>query len=122
MELPSFLQGDAPTRLIQGAIGGAVVTLVAGFYWGGWVTGGKANEMVQKSTSAAVVTALAPICVDKFEHSADANAKLTELKKVNSWQQGSFVEKGGWATMPGSDTVNTAVAEACAKMLNELKK
>jgi hypothetical protein len=122
MQLPPFLQGEAPTRLIQGAIGGAIVTLVVGFYWGGWVTGGTAKEMVQKSTSAAVVTALAPICVDKFSHSADADAKLTEFKKISSWQQGSYVEKAGWATMPGSDTANSSVAEACARMLGELKK
>ena len=122
MQLPPFLQGEAPARLIQGAIGGAIVTLVVGFYWGGWVTGGSAKEMVQKSTSAAVVTALAPICVDKFERSADSGAKLTELKKISSWQQGSYVEKGGWATMPGSDTANSSVAEACARMLGELKK
>jgi high-affinity Fe2+/Pb2+ permease len=122
MQLPIFLQGDAPARLAQGAIAGALATLVIGFYWGGWVTGGSAKEMVQKSTSAAVVTALAPICVDKFERSADASAKLSELKKVSSWQQGNYVEKGGWATMPGSDTANSAVAEACARMLGELKK
>jgi Na+/proline symporter len=122
MQLPSFLQGDSPSRLVQGAIAGALATLIVGFYWGGWVTGGNAKEMVQKSTTAAVVSALAPICVDKFERSADASAKLTELKKVSSWQQGSFVEQGGWATMPGSDTANSAVAEACARMLGELKK
>jgi hypothetical protein len=29
---------------------------------------------------------------------------------------GSFVEKGGWTTLPGSDTANSAVAQACATM------
>jgi hypothetical protein len=47
---------------------------------------------------------------------------MTELKKVSSWQQGAFIEKGGWAKMPGSDTSNSAVAEACATMLGNLKK
>ncbi len=122
MELPSFLQGDAPTRLIQGAAVGAVATMFVGFYWGGWVTGNTAKETAQKSSITALVTALAPICVDKFEHSADAAANMTELKKVSSWQQGAFIEKGGWAKMPGSDTANSAVAEACATMLGNLKK
>jgi hypothetical protein len=40
--------------------------------------------MTQKSISSALVSALSPICVDKFQHSADAAANLTELKKVNS--------------------------------------
>jgi len=35
--------------------------------------------------------------------------------------QGSFVEKGGWATTPGSDKTNSAVAQACATMLGNLK-
>jgi len=35
--------------------------------------------------------------------------------------QGSFVEKGGWATTPGGDKTNSAVAQACATMLGNLK-
>jgi hypothetical protein len=122
MELPPILQGDSLTRLLQGAAAGAAATLIVGFYWGGWVTGGKASEMVQKSTNAALVTALAPICVDKFQHSAEVTANTTELKKVSSWQQGTFISKGGWATMPGSDAANSAVAEACANLLGNLAK
>jgi hypothetical protein len=122
MQLPSILQGDSLVRLLQGAVAGAIATLVVGFNWGGWVTGGTAKEMTQRSVSSAVVSALSPICVDKFKQSADAAANLTELKKVNSWQQGSFIEKGGWATMPGGDAANSAVAQACATTLGSLDK
>ena len=121
MQLPGFLQGDAPTRLVHGAIVGVLATVLLGFGWGGWTLEKTAKEMASQSAKIAVVTALAPICVDKFQHSADAVTNLTELKKVSSWQQGSFVEKGGWATLPGSDPANSAVAEACAKMLGSLK-
>jgi len=55
-----------------------------------------ANERVE----AATVTALMPVCVARFEAQADAATKLTELKKAASWDQRSFIEKGGWATMP----------------------
>ena len=122
MALPAILHGDSPTRLQQGAAIGAVAALVIGFYWGGWVTGGIAEEMVQKEVSTALVSALSPICVDKFQHSADAAANLVEFKKVSSWQQGSFIEKGGWATMPGGQPANVAVAQACATMLSSLQK
>jgi hypothetical protein len=122
MQLPSILQGDSLVRLLQGAAVGAVATLVVGFNWGGWVTGGTAKEMTQRSVSSALVSALSPICVDKFKQSAGADANLTELKKVNSWQQGSFIEKGGWATMPGGDAANSAVAQACATTLGSLDK
>ena len=90
---------------------------VIGFSYGGWVTGGTAQQMAQQRTDAAVVAALAPICVDRFRQHADMGTNLVELKKVSSWQQGAFVEKGGWATMPGSAAPNTAVARACAEML-----
>jgi len=122
MELPAILQGDSLTRLLQGAAAGAVATLVIGFNWGGWVTGGTAKEMTQKGVSTALVSALSPICVDKFQHSADAASNLVEFKKVSSWQQGSFIEKGGWATMPGAEPANGAVAQACAAMLGSLEK
>ena len=121
MQLPAILEGESLTRLVQGAVAGAVATLVIGFTWGGWVTGGTAKEMTQKSASSALVTALAPICVDKFQHSPEAAANLVELRKVSSWQQGNFITKGGWATMPGTPEANSAVADACATMLSALK-
>jgi hypothetical protein len=121
MAMPAILQGESITRLLQGAAAGAVATLIAGFYWGGWVTAGTAKDMTQRSTTSAVVSALSPICVDKFQRSAEAGANMAELKKVSSYQQGSFIEKGGWATLPGSERADSAVAQACANMLSSLK-
>jgi len=121
MQLPAILQGDSLKRLLQGAATGAVATMIIGFNWGGWVTGGTAKDMTQKSSTAAVIAALSPICVDKFQHTTGAAANMVELKKVSSYQQSTFIEKGGWATLPGSDTANSAVAQACANMLNDLK-
>ena len=63
-----------------------------------------------------MIAALAPICVDKFQRADDAKATLVALKAVDSWKQDAFVEKGGWATFPGSQP-NRSVAEACAKLL-----
>jgi len=81
MQLPGFLQGDAPTRLVHGAIVGVLATVLLGFGWGGWTLVKTAKEMASQSAKIAVVTALAPICVDKFQHSADAATNLTELKR-----------------------------------------
>lgn len=121
MEMPSVFRGESLTRLLQGAFAGAAVTVIVGFNWGGWVTGGTAHDQLQKGTSSAVVAALAPICVDKFQHSIEVASNLLELKKVNSYQQGSFIERGGWATLPGSDSANSAVARACAELLSSVK-
>lgn len=92
---------------------------IVGFTWGGWVTGGKAEADATQRANAAVVVALAPVCVEKFRHTADLPANLAALKKVDSWSQGAFVEKGGWATVPGSNPPAqvSAVASACALLL-----
>ena len=100
-----------------GAVGGAIALAVVGFSYGGWVTGGTAQQMAQQRSDAAVVAALAPICADRFRQQADMGTNLIELKKVSSWQRGAFVEKGGWATMPGSTSPIAAVASACADLL-----
>ena len=92
---------------------------IAGFTWGGWVTGGKAEADATQRSNAAVVVALTPVCVEKFKRAEGVTANLVALKKVDSWSQGDFVEKGGWATFPGSNspTQVTAVAQACASLL-----
>ena len=121
MPLPSILQEQSFKRLIQGAAVGAVVTMIAGFNWGGWSLESTAAKRADEASRSAVVAVLAPICVDKFQHAANATDNLIELKKVSSYMQGSFVEKGGWATSLGTDKANSAVAQACATMLGNLK-
>jgi hypothetical protein len=121
MQMPVILQGDSLKRLLQGAFIGFLATVVIGFGWGGWTLGSTAKQLADKSASSAVIAALAPICVDKFQHAAGVEANLVELKKVSSWQQRTFVEKGGWATLPGSDVANSSVAQACADLLGNLK-
>jgi hypothetical protein len=69
----------------------------------------------------AVVAAIAPICVDQFQRSADASGNLTALKKASTWEQATYVEKGGWAVMPGSKSVDDGVPQACAALLSNLK-
>jgi hypothetical protein len=121
MDMPEILRGDSPMRLCQGALAGAVVTILIGFNWGGWTLGGTAAKMVDEASRSAVTAALVPICVDKFQHTANATENLATLKKTASYEQGSYVEKGGWATSPGSDAANYAVAQACATSLSTAK-
>src|SRR5216110_2683809 len=104
---------------LWGMAGGAIAAAIVGFSWGGWVTGGKAEAEATQRANTAVVVALAPVCVERFQRATDASANLAALKKADSWSQGDFIEKGGWATGPGakaSDQVS-AVAKACASLL-----
>jgi hypothetical protein len=121
MALPSILQDHSLKHLIQGAAVGAVATMIVGFNWGGWSLESTATKRADESSRSAVIAVLAPICVDKFQHSAEATNNFVELKNVSAYMQGSFVEKGGWATPPGSDKADSAVAQACATMLGNLK-
>jgi hypothetical protein len=102
---------------LWGAAGGAIVLAIIGFTWGGWSTGASAAQMSKTNATSAVVAVLAPICVAQFNAAFNATAKLAEMTALPSHQQATFVEKGGWATMPGSDAPVTGVARSCATML-----
>ena len=122
MTMPQFLQGESLTRLLQGVALGTVATMIVGFNWGGWMLGSTAAKMADSSAKSAVVAAIAPICVQQFQQSADAATNMAELKKTSiPYQQAAFIEKGGWALMPGSTAVSSGVSEACAKLLNDMK-
>jgi len=102
---------------IWGAVIGAVAISVVGFSSFGWTLGSTAERMAKERAQTAVVDVLAPICVEKFQHQTDAATKLVEFKKVSSWDRRSVIEKGGWATMAGTDAPNSAVVTACAERL-----
>ena len=104
---------------LWGIAGGAVAAAIIGFTWGGWVTGSTAEASAVQRSNAAVVVALAPLCVEKFQRGADVPGTLAALKKADSWSQGDYIEKGGWAALPGSNSPQqlSAVAKACAELL-----
>ena len=116
-----WYQGESLKRLLQGAALGAFATLGIGFGWGGLMLGSTAKTLADSTASSAVVAAIAPICVDQFQRSADAANNLTALKKTDSWQQAAYVEKGGWAVMPGSKAADSGVSQACAAILSSVK-
>jgi len=122
MQVPSVLQGESRTRLLQGMAIGAAASMVIGFSWGGWVTDSAANKLAAERANTAVLAALTPICVEKFLQNSDAKANLAVLQKISSnWEQGQFLEKGGWATPPGGTSSDYQVARACAEKLVQAK-
>jgi hypothetical protein len=117
MQWPKSLQGESVTRIFQGACLGALATVLIGFNWGGWTRESTSREMSARNVSAALVAVLAPMCVDRFRQGANGAINMAEFKKVNSWMQDSYIQKGGWATFPGMDSPDLAVARACANLL-----
>ena len=107
---------------IWGGVVGATVIAIVGFS-GGWVvTGGSARQMAEQQGEKAVIAALTPICVAQFkEQMPDVRTtQLAALKGESSWQRGDYVEKQGWATMPGGKEAEGDVADACAAELMKL--
>ena len=122
MQVPSILQGESLSRLLQGAAAGAVASIVIGFSWGGWMTGSTANRLAAERADTAVVAALTPICVEKFLLNNDAKANLAVLQKIStSWEQGDYLQKGGWVTQPGATSSDYHLARACAEKLLHAK-
>jgi len=101
---------------VWGLICGAVIAMIIGFAWGGWLTGGTA----QKMTDEAVLASQAAICVAQFMKQPNHEEKLKELGKIDSWKRSEFIEKGGWDKMPGQEKADSLVSQACAKGLEVL--
>jgi hypothetical protein len=104
--------------ILLGAVGGAMAIMLLGFLVFGWVPAGTAAEAATSSARMAVIDALTPICVHRFNEDTAAAAHLVELKGTTSYSQGPFVEKGGWATMPGAERPMPGVAKSCADKLS----
>jgi hypothetical protein len=99
-----------------GFVVGSIVTMIVGFSWGGWTTGGTAIERA----NAAVIAALVPVCIEKSKADPARAKKLGALRALtSSYQQRDAVLEGGWATV-GTAAANRDVAEACASKLVEV--
>ncbi len=112
------------TMLAWACAGSIAATLVVGFSWGGWVTGGTAQEMAGDASDEARGQLASVVCAESFMAAPDAAAQLAALKELSgSYQQRQFVEKGGWAVMPGKDAADRQdaadrrAADLCAKVL-----
>lgn len=101
---------------------GSIVLLIVIFSAGWVVTSSSAKANAQKISSEAVVDRLAPISVAQFMEDPNKEDRLKELKDLDYWKRGEYVQKQGWATMPGEAKADRDVADECARRLVELKK
>ena len=108
-----------PTKTVVfwSCVASFVATMIIGFTWGGWVTGGTARQMAGVIGEDAVVKRLAPMCVVQFQQDGKKDQKLKGLKATGTWEQTEYVVKQGWATMPGEKKADNKVADECVKLL-----
>ncbi len=105
------------TLWVWSCVGCVIATVILGFSWGGWVTGGTATEMAIDAAEDGRTEVAATVCVNKFVASANAGTQLATLKDASSWERDGIVEEGGWSTIPGLDADLDEVAEVCADRL-----
>ena len=106
------------TLFFWSCVGVAAATMIVGFHWGGWVTGGTAAEMAGRAADDARTELAATVCVSQFGKAAD-QATLTSLLHTDSWKRSDFIEKGGWLMLPGIDKPISGAGDLCAKRLTD---
>ena len=104
------------------AIACVVATLIIGFGFGGWVTGGTARKMADEAAAAARNQLAAAVCAEEFMRAADARARIAKLEALEWWERDDHLAAGGWATMPGDKDADGTVAAMCAARLAEEAK
>jgi hypothetical protein len=108
--------------LFWSILGAVALTMIIGFNWGGWMTGGSAQKLADTTARSAVTQRLAPICVAQFNLDPDKNRKLLALQESSSYERTKYVSDQGWATLPGETAPTSQVANACADLLMQIKQ
>lgn len=101
---------------------GIAATTIIGFSWGGWMTAGDADEMAQELADDAVVAAQEPICVAQANEDTKFADKWQAVQEATSYKRRDALAATGWATMPGSETADRNVTQACLKALEKEHK
>ncbi len=84
------------TILVWACVVTAVATMIIGFTWGGWVTGGTSRTAEATAVENARGELASAICVERFNAAPDASAKLTEFKAMtDGYTRRQFIEAGG---------------------------
>jgi hypothetical protein len=103
---------------VWGAICGAIMAIIIGFAWGGWVLGGTSHNLAEEMAQTAVVDRLVPMCVAQFNQDPQRDTKRKEFDALTSdWKREQYVRAHGWATMPFEEEPDRVIAERCAEQI-----
>jgi hypothetical protein len=102
---------------VWGGIVGAIIVMIIGFGWGGWVLGSTAQKNADIMVTDALVARLVPMCVAQYNADAEKSKKFRELEKANRWEREEYIEKQGWATMPFEKEPDSRVAVMCVELI-----
>ncbi|WP_027135491.1 hypothetical protein [Geminicoccus roseus] len=109
------------TMWFWSCVGTVIATIVVGFGFGGWVTGGSATAMAEDAAERSRVELASDVCVERFMRSPDFGPQLAALKQERSYQRDNVIEDGGWTTLGGMDKPIRNAAALCAEKLVEME-
>lgn len=112
MNIPDWLKPG-----LYGAGIGAVFVGIVGFGWGGWVTGGTAQDRAEAMSRSGLVAAMVPVCLDMARTDPNRAAKLADIREATTYQRRNALMETGWATVPGTDAPDRDIAQACLASL-----
>lgn len=113
MNAPEWLQPG-----LYGAGLGAIAVAIFGFTWGGWQTAGAAQDMATDSSERAVVAALLPVCLERARSDVARAETFAILREEPGYRRRDVVMNAGWATAPGVEAPDRALAQACLDALD----
>ena len=109
---------------VWGIAAGAIMVLLVIFNAGWVVTSGSAEAEAKAVATDAVMNRLAPIAVAQFMQDPNKEKLLKEMKELKSWganNRSDYVQKQGWATMPGEKEPDGRIADEVARRLMDLE-
>lgn len=68
---------------IKTSVWSAIMVMIIGFGWGGWVLGSTSQRTSDTMVEDALVARLSPMCLEQFNKDAQKETKLKELTALN---------------------------------------
>lgn len=101
-----------------GAVAGAFFMSIFGFAALGWKLDSKAQIMAKDAANAELARVLIPACVAQFHADPDVETHKAALNDMQFFHPRMlYVEKGGWAIMPGQKNASRGIARGCTEAL-----
>lgn len=116
-------EGYRPSKVLWfwSCIGVVILTIVVGFWAGGWTTGGTAQKMARDAADEARAELVANACIKNFTNGSDFQSRLTAFKTVDAWKRADVLEEKGWVTLAGMGKPLAAAAKLCADELAKIE-
>lgn len=103
---------------LWGGLIGSGISVMLGFTLCGWqaATGGAGGSAL--AARAAVTAALVPVCLEQSRRDPSREARMSLLRQASLSTRRDLLMDTGWATIPGSQSADIDLAEACLAALD----